>query len=67
MSTETKCGCEGLWSNGFVGKKKRYKCKNCEYQFTKKKPKEYPHEMKLEAVKLLKEGVGIRGIGRLFC
>ncbi len=47
-----KCGCEGLRSLGFVViKKKRYKCKNCEYQFTKEKLKEYSQEISLEVIK----------------
>lgn len=64
-----KCSSEGIWSAGFAivnGKKrKRWKCKVCDYQFTKDTPQEYPEELKLKAMKMLREGVGFRGIGRL--
>ncbi len=39
--------------------------KYCGYQCTKNRPREYPIEKKLEAVKLLKDGVSFRGIPRL--
>jgi transposase-like protein len=64
-----KCKCEGIRGSGFIlvnkEKRKRYKCKACNYQFTKETTKEYPLSKKLEAIKLLKEGVGFRGVGRL--
>ena len=64
-----KCGSEGIWSAGFAivngKKKKRWKCKACDYQFTKDTPQEYPQELKLKAMKMLSEGIGFRGIGRL--
>ncbi len=64
-----KCGCEGVWEFGFVTikneSKKRYKCKSCKYQFTTNSTREYSDEIKLKAMKMLKEGIGFRGIGRL--
>jgi transposase-like protein len=64
-----KCSSEGIWSAGFAivngSKKKRWKCKTCDYQFTKDTPQEYPEELKLKAIKMLREGIGFRGIGRL--
>jgi transposase len=64
-----KCKCEGIWQSGFIKvngeKRKRYKCKSCEYQFSKEKTKEYSLELKLKAMEMLKEGIGFRSIGRL--
>jgi transposase-like protein len=57
-----KCSSEGIWSAGFAivngKKKKRRKCKACDYQFTKSTPQEYPEDIKLKAMKMLREGIG---------
>lgn len=64
-----KCSSEGIRSAGFAivsgKKKKRWKCKACDYQFTKDTLQEYPKEIKIKAIQMLREGIGFRGIGRL--
>ena len=58
--------CEGAsWKAGIQRGKQRYKCKNCSYHFTQRKPKSYPAELHQKAVALYLEGLGFRAIGRL--
>jgi len=57
------------WCCGYKRCKKaeQYKCKSCKYQFTKNTTQEYPTEMKLNSIKILKEGFRFRVLGKAFC
>ena len=60
-----KCGSEKRIKNGYVMKKQRYKCKVCGYNYTNMKELGYKWEVKLLALKMYKEGLGFRSIGRI--
>lgn len=50
---------------GFIRKKQRFLCKNCGCQFTQDFIGRYGQNVKLQALKLYKEGNGFRRIGRI--
>ncbi len=60
-----KCGSAEHHKSGFTNSKQRYKCKSCGYHFTRSYGRGIEPEKKLQALRLYKEGVGFRGIGRL--
>ena len=51
--------------NGRTKGKQRYVCKGCGYNFTNTHGRGKPPEMRLQALKLYTENVGIRSISRL--
>jgi transposase-like protein len=52
--------------SGFVnGGKQRYKCKGCKRMFTERSPRCYDISVRLQALKLYREGMGFRAIGRV--
>ena len=60
-----KCSANNSVKNGFVSTKQRYKCKECGCQFTRSYIGRYTQNIKLQALKLYKEGNGFRRIGRI--
>ena len=65
MNKCPKCGSVSYVKNGFVSKKQRFLCKDCKCNFTRSTIKGYSFEIKIQALKLYKEGLGFRSIGRL--
>ena len=62
----SKCSCEKIVKNGTIKGRQRYKCKNCEFNFTiEKKGRGKPESEKRKALHLYLEGMGFRGIGRV--
>jgi len=61
----SKCSSTAYVKNGFITDKQRYKCKACGCQFTKSYIGKYSQSVKIQALKLYKEGNGFRRIGRL--
>ena len=55
-----KCSSETYVKAGFVRKKQRFLCKNCGCQFTQDFVGKYGQNIKLQALKLYKEGNGFR-------
>jgi len=60
-----RCGSKDCHKSGFTSGKQRYRCKNCHYHFTTAKQRGVSLEKKLLALKLYKEGLGFRAIGRI--
>ena len=60
-----KCSSKAFVKAGFVRKKQRFLCKNCGCQFTQDFVGKYGQNIKLQALKLYKEGNGFRRIGRI--
>jgi len=60
-----KCKSEQFTKYGSVKGKQRYKCKDCDCQFTRFDKKGFSSEIKRFALKLYLEGLGFRAIGRL--
>ena len=60
-----RCGSVEYFKNGKMRGKQRYKCKDCGYNFTNTHGRGYPPELRIQALKLYTENVGIRSIGRL--
>ena len=63
------CASKAYYKHGFVvlkgSKIQRFCCKNCECQFTKSLKKGYSYELKFQAYKMYKEGLGFRAIARV--
>ena len=59
-----KCASENICKNGLILKKQRYKCKNCNYNFTTGRPCK-PLYLKRLVLELYLEGLGFRSIGRI--
>lgn len=55
-----KCSSKAFVKAGFVRKKQRFLCKNCGCQFTQDFVGKYGQNIKLQALKLYKEGNGFR-------
>ena len=51
--------------NGKILGRQRYCCKDCNYHFSRTSPRGVPLEKKLLALRLYKEGLGFRSIGRV--
>lgn len=60
-----RCGSGSFYKSGRMNGKQRYRCRECGYHFTNMHGRGFPLETKLWALRLYKEGVGFRGIGRL--
>ena len=60
-----KCNSKVFVKAGFIRNKQRYQCKVCKYQFTQSYIGRYTQNIKLQALKLYKEGNGLRRIGRI--
>lgn len=60
-----KCGSVEYRKNGKTKGKQRYRCVICGYNFTNMHGRGYPPEMKLQALRMYTENVGLRSIGRL--
>jgi len=54
-----------LCKSGFVSGNQRFLCKNCSCQFTQDFVGKYGQNIKLQALKLYKEGNGFCRIGRI--
>ena len=52
--------------NGYVHAKQRYKCKNCQYQWTRTTPRGKPQTHKTLAVLLYCHGISMNAISKLF-
>ena len=61
-----RCQATHFVKNGFVNEKQRYKCKRCEYQFTRTTPRGHPPEHKKLTVLLYCHGISMRAISKLF-
>lgn len=61
----SRCGSSDYFKNGKMKGKQRYRCKECGYNFTNLHGRGYPPALKLHALKLYTENVGIRSIARL--
>jgi transposase-like protein len=60
-----KCGCTDAVKNGTMNQKQRYKCKQCNCNYTQSTTYRISLEKRIQAIKLYLEGVGFRGIERL--
>jgi hypothetical protein len=60
-----KCGSTDNRKNGKTRGKQRYRCVGCGYNFTNTHGRGKPPELRLQALRLYTENVGIRSIGRL--
>ena len=65
MNKCPECSSVFYVKNGFISEKQRYKCKNCKCNFTRSTVKGYSFEIKVQALKMYKEGLGFRSIARL--
>ena len=61
-----RCQWTTIVKNGFVDEKQRYKCKHCEYQFTRTTPRGNPPEHKKLTVLLYCHGISMNAISKLF-
>ena len=62
----SKCGSNNKVKNGILKGVQRFRCKECEYNYTvEKRSGEYPKETKRKALQLYLEGLGFRSIGRI--
>ena len=57
-----KCEAKTFVKAGFIRKNQRYLCKNCSCQFTQYFIEKYGQNIKLQTLKLYKEGDGFRRI-----
>ena len=61
-----RCGSGKYKKNGIVKERQRYKCKQCQYNYTiQKRSGEIPEEVKQHALDMYLEGLGFRAIGRI--
>jgi hypothetical protein len=60
-----RCGSSNYHKSGKIKDKQRYRCRDCGHHFTNMHGRGYPPEMKLQALRLYTENVGLRSIGRL--
>ena len=60
-----KCELKTFVKTGFIREKQRFLCKNCGCQFTQDFVGKYGQNIKLQTLKLYKEGNGFRRIGRI--
>jgi transposase len=59
-----RCGSTDYTKSGKVRGKQRYKCRDCGYHFTNTHGRGYPPEIRLQALRLYTENMGLRAIGR---
>lgn len=60
-----KCGASEIVKNGKARGKQRFKCKNCNFQFTILVPRGYPPETKARVIDLYNHGLSIRAAAKL--
>ena len=60
-----KCDAVEVVKNGKTRGKQRFKCKNCNFQFTSLVPRGYPPETKARVIELYNHGLSIRAAARL--
>ncbi len=60
-----RCGSSSYHKSGQTRGKQRYRCRKCGYHFTNTHGRGYPPLLRLRALQLYTENVGIRSIGRL--
>ena len=60
-----KCRCSVRIKNGIVRGLQRYKCKECDCNYTTSSLSRTPVEKRAECIQLYLEGVGFRGISRI--
>ena len=60
-----KCGSGDYRKNGKTKGKQRYRCVSCGYNFTNTHGRGYPPEIRLQALKMYTENLGLSSIGRL--
>jgi len=61
-----RCKSNDKVKNGIIKGVQRYRCKECEYNFTvEKRSGEYSNDIKRKALQLYLEGLGFRSIGRI--
>lgn len=65
ISNCPKCSSPQISKNGKIKGVQRYKCKECQYQFTRTIPRERPATDKALALTLYLMGVSMNAIGRL--
>ena len=62
-----KCGSEKHTKNGIIKGRQRYKCKQCRYNYTViQKTNKITEATQKLVLKAYLEGIGFRGIGRIF-
>ena len=61
-----RCQATSFIKYGFVNDVQRYKCKNCQYQWTHTTPRGYPPQQKKIAVLLYCQGISLNAISKLF-
>ena len=59
-----KCGSINYMKNGFAIGKQRYKCKDCNYNYTRFRPLGYPRELHKKCMEWYYEGTSLRSISR---
>ncbi len=60
-----KCGHKDYRKNGKMRGKQRYRCLKCGYNFTNTHGRGYPPEVRLQALRMYTENMGLSSIGRL--
>ena len=60
-----KCKASEVVKNGKVKGIQRFKCKSCDFQFTRCTPRGYSPETKARAVELYNHGLSIRAAAKL--
>ena len=60
-----RCGKSSYVKNGVVRGLQRYRCTECGYNFTNTHGRGYPPALKIMALKLYREGLGLSSIGRI--
>ena len=60
-----KCSAKEVIKNGSARGKPRFKCKNCNLQFTRVTPRGYPPETRARVIELYNHGLSIRAAAKL--
>lgn len=60
-----RCGSSDYRKSGKMRGKQRYNCRACGYHFTNMHGRGYPPELKLQALRLYTENMGLRSIARI--
>jgi transposase-like protein len=62
-----KCGSREYTKNGIVSERQRYRCKQCQYNYTvTQKSNAITETIRKNILNAHLEGIGFRGIGRIF-
>ena len=61
-----RCQSGAVVKNGKIPGKQRFKCKDCDRQFTRLTPRGHPASEKAAAIKLYAQGLSMRAIARMF-